>query len=62
MNQKINRITNQEDYNKIYSSILNWPVWQRAYANEHLLISKSSKKLPVYVDDSKLSRVKSISK
>ena len=62
MNQKINRITNQEDYNKIYNSILKWPAWQRAYVNEHLLISKYSKKLPVYVDDSKLSRVKSISK
>ena len=62
MKQKINRITNQEDYNKIYNSILKWPAWQRAYVNEHLLISKYSKKLPVYVDDSKLSRVKSISK
>ena len=62
MNQKINRITNREDYNKIYNSILKWPAWQRAYANEHLLISKNYKKLLVYVDDSKLSRVKSISK
>lgn len=62
MKPKSSNFTNREDYNKIYNSILKWPAWQRAYANEHLLISKSSKKLLVYVDDSKLSRVKSISK
>ena len=62
MKPKSSNFTNREDYNKIYNSILKWPAWQREYANEHLLISKYSKKLPVYVDDSKLSRVKSISK
>ena len=43
MKPKSSNFTNREDYNKIYNSILKWLAWQRAYVNEHLLISKYSK-------------------
>lgn len=41
---------NEEDYLRIFQSVMGWPNWQKEIANEQLLISKHSVKIPVFTD------------
>lgn len=58
MKTKTNSFLNKDDYIRIWMTISKWPVWMKQYANEHLLISKNSQKLPVFVEDDKKSKLK----
>lgn len=35
----------KSDYEKIRSSVANWPQWKKDLANRELLVSKNSKKI-----------------
>lgn len=58
MKTKTNSFLNKDDYIRIWMTISKWPDWMKQYANEHLLISKNSQKLPVFVEDDKKSKLK----
>lgn len=51
MNNKASDFLNKEDYIRIFESVMKWPNWKKELANEQLLISKHSVKLPVFTDD-----------
>ena len=42
---------NEEDYLRIFQSVMGWSNWQKKIVNEQLLISKHSVKTLIHSDD-----------
>ena len=59
MNKSKNTL-NYEDYCRIIKMVSKWPNWKKELANETLLVSKHSYKIPIYYDNGEEKQLKKV--